>query len=380
MARIRRVDVAVAVVVALLDLVGFFIVLTVPAPFDLSLTPLMYGLTTALIVIKSALLLVRRTRPLLVFTAISAAETVVPIVSLSVGENSVTYNGIAAIVAAVSLALHTAHRSRDFAMTTGLAFFVGVLRAVTVPSDITSEQELLKYLAIPGWAVPIMVAFVLGLMIRNSRELNESLRERAELAEVNAIIEERNRIAAELHDTTAHHLSAIAIQTNAVKALIDENPEAARMHLKAISESANKALDDVRATVGRLSATEAEIQRVPQPSTSQVRQLVDESLALGMDLTVRGELPEGLSSTQQTSLYRIVQEALTNARKHAPGQPVIVDFSHQSVSVTTRGDFTRGHAGRGTRSIAERAKALGASVRNEPIEAGWVVQVDWSGA
>lgn len=367
-------DIVLAAIVLGLDLFGFLMVsAVVPATFNFTISPVQYWLVLVGIVIKSALLLFRRQFPMLILLAISAVELVIPLYSLATGEQSFGFNGVAAAVAAFSLSLHTRAKLRDAIILTVSGLVVGIFRALTTPPMAEMPRPVFSLLTTLGWLLPLLIFFSIGLAVRGSRELNASLAKQAELAERNAIIEERARIARELHDTTAHHLSAIAIQAQAARALIDVNPEASKQHLDHVSASITRALRDVRATVGKLSVSDAETERVPQPT--DIPALIEEVRMLGQQVDF--EDSSHFVGAEQIAAYRITQEALTNARKHAPGAPVTVTLSDDELRIFTPGSYQRGATGRGTIGIQERAHAVGATAFNGPVSDGWLVQITW---
>src|SRR6202035_5871119 len=138
-----------------------------------------------------------------------------------------------------------------------------------------------------------------------------------------AIIEERLEIARELHDVLAHSLSVIAIQSGVGRHVMDDQPEEARKALFAVESTSRSALEELRRVLGVLRRREdGAADLAPAPTLSAVSTLIDGVRAAGVrvDLIVVGDappLPEGL----QLSIYRIIQEALTNVVKHAPDAP-----------------------------------------------------------
>ena len=168
------------------------------------------------------------------------------------------------------------------------------------------------------------VAFGWGLFVRARRELVRTLRERAAHAEVETRAAERRRIAREMHDVLAHRLSLLSVHAGALEFHPDAPPAEVAEAAGVIRESAKAALEELRDVIGILredggdGATDP-----PQPTLADLSALVAESRAAGMRLTTRIELgdvtpPAALGRTA----YRIVQEGLTNARKHAPGTAV----------------------------------------------------------
>jgi len=166
----------------------------------------------------------------------------------------------------------------------------------------------------------------LGENVRTRRAYLGQLEERARRLEAEreedarrAVQEERARIARELHDVVAHHVSAIAVQAGVAAAIAERQPERAREALTFIQQTSRQALAEMRALLTVLRGDEeVGAERAPQPSLAQVAQLVGQSRAAGLSVTLEVEgavrpLPEALD----LSAYRIVQEALTNSLKHA---------------------------------------------------------------
>ncbi|MEJ5927530.1 hypothetical protein WG915_02735 [Corynebacterium sp. H128] len=195
-------DIVLFAIVLGMDLFGFLFSSSVaPAMVELPFSPIQQVLILCFIIAKCGLLLLRRRFPLGVMLGISLAEAAVPLYCLLMQESSIGFNGIAASAAAVSLALHSRHKTRDFTTLALFSLIVGMLRASVTPPMTQLSPTVFNVLTVLGWVVPLLIAYGVGLAIRNNRELNESLRSQAELAERNAIAEERSRIARELHDT-----------------------------------------------------------------------------------------------------------------------------------------------------------------------------------
>ena len=217
----------------------------------------------------------------------------------------------------------------------------------------------------------------IGYIVSNNQRLVAAQRQ-------TLLAEERTRIARELHDTTAHHLSSIAIQTTAARAILHSNPTAVEKQLEGISTSISQALADVRATVNTLrTPTEAEAAHTPQPTIARIPDLITECRNLGMSIRVTGPgLRTNLTAPEQQCAYRTIQEALTNARKHASGAPVTINLDEAGLMVTTHGIFTPGEPrrivpGRGSVGMQERANHCGATLINEPDSDGWKVALTW---
>ncbi|QGN49414.1 sensor histidine kinase [Micromonospora sp. WMMC415] len=175
-------------------------------------------------------------------------------------------------------------------------------------------------------------AYVFGetawLAARRSHDLRtqaeELRRSQAEVRE-HAVVGERVRIARELHDVVAHHVSVMGVQAAAARRVLDRDPTKARAALSAIEESARTAVDELRRMLGVLRARDREPVGVEQPAgIDQVTAVVDRAREAGLraSLGVYGDpvpLPESVSQ----AAYRVVQEAVTNALKHATGATVL---------------------------------------------------------
>ncbi|NQX27813.1 sensor histidine kinase [Microbacteriaceae bacterium VKM Ac-2854] len=188
---------------------------------------------------------------------------------------------------------------------------------------------------------------------------------------------ERVRIARELHDVLAHSLSSINVQAGVGLHLMSSRPERAAEALESIKATSKNALDDVRTVLGILRGDDA-APRVPEPDLSALPALVAGSERVRLE----NRLPEpSPSPSVQLALYRIVQESLTNASRHAPGAAVTVTLDRQEGDVVARirDDGARRPpapspgAGRGILGMRERAELLGGSLQAHPYDGGFEV-------
>jgi signal transduction histidine kinase len=170
-----------------------------------------------------------------------------------------------------------------------------------------------------------------GLFIHYRRQLVMSLRDRAVRAETEAQLRAeqaqqraRDEIAREMHDVLGHRLSLLSVHAGALEFRPDASPEEIAGAAKVIRENAHQALQDLREVIGVLRAPVGEL---PQPTLADVRQLVAESGRAGMRVDLRTEAVGAVPDLVGRTAYRVVQEALTNARKHAPGAEVQVRLS-----------------------------------------------------
>jgi signal transduction histidine kinase len=201
------------------------------------------------------------------------------------------------------------------------------------------------------YAVLVSAAWAVGDNIGTRRAYLAGLVERAERLEreretatQQAALEERTRIARELHDVVAHHVSAIAVQAGAAEEIAERDPVRAREVLATIQATSRQALTEMRALVGVLQ-DEPGPAFAPAPHLSDVEQLAAQSRAAGLDVRLRVDgTPRALPEALDLSAYRIVQEALTNTLKHAGAArvDVTVRYGQDSVELVIEDD---GHAG-----------------------------------
>ncbi len=175
-------------------------------------------------------------------------------------------------------------------------------------------------------SVPFALAWVLGDSIRTRRAYYEQLEERATRLEKEreaqskvAVAAERARIARELHDVVAHNVSVMVVQADGAAYVLDSAPDQAKKALETISSTGRQALAEMRRLLGVLRTGEHQEsgEYVPQPDVEQIDDLVQQcrSSGLPVDFKVEGT-PRPLPSGVELTAYRIVQEALTNTRKH----------------------------------------------------------------
>ncbi len=216
-----------------------------------------------------------------------------------------------------------------------------------------------------------------GLFVRARRELVRSLRERAERRDEEARAAERRRIAREMHDVLAHRISLLSVHAGALEFRPDAPPEEVAEAAGVIRASARAALEELREVIGVLREEGGGDgpPEPPQPALADLPALVEESQAAGMRLTARIELgdaapPAALGRT----VYRIAQEGLTNARKHAPGAAVTLavhapegslEVEVRSLApVTVAAGSSLPGAGTGLVGLAERASLAGGKLEH----------------
>jgi len=176
----------------------------------------------------------------------------------------------------------------------------------------------------------VLAATAWGMFVRARRQLLHTLRERAERAEADqrlhedrARMAERTRIAREMHDVLAHRISLLAVHAGALQVRPDLPPAMVRETAELMRSTARQALEELRAVIGVLREAPGDdsTPAVPQPTLSDIGRLVEEARRAGasIDFEMRVESADAVSSALGRDAYRIVQEALTNIRKHANG-------------------------------------------------------------
>ncbi|MFI2377203.1 sensor histidine kinase [Streptomyces sp. NPDC018964] len=226
------------------------------------------------------------------------------------------------------------------------------------------------------------VAVVLGTALRGRREARAELGRQTTLtAEERArrtLLEERSRIARELHDVVAHHMSVISIQAQVAPHLVQDPPDELKENLAGIRQNAVEALTELRRVLDVLRSEHpapGERSDAPQPTLDRLESLVENTRAAGLTVTteITGErrpLPPGV----ELSAYRIVQEALSNVLRHAPGATAHVTLAYdpRGLRVTvvntgpTREAPPSAGAGHGLLGMRERAVMLGGRLTAGP--------------
>ncbi|MEV0967807.1 sensor histidine kinase [Microtetraspora glauca] len=238
-----------------------------------------------------------------------------------------------------------------------------------------------------GVAAAILTAVVVvGAALRGSRVARTELVIQEELtAEERArrtLLEERNRIARELHDVLAHHMSLISIQAQVAPHLVEDPPEELKENLAGIRENAVEALTELRRVLGVLRSEDPQSEgarHTPQPTLDRLDELVGNVRDAGQTVTTRttGEA-RPLSPGVELSAFRIVQEALSNVMRHASGTEARVEIGYQPDALTIRVTNTAPDepapsspvAGHGLLGMRERTAMLGGELAVGPTPDG----------
>ncbi|SED45545.1 sensor histidine kinase [Streptomyces sp. TLI_105] len=261
-------------------------------------------------------------------------------------------------------------------LATGVAGYV--LEAFR-PAGYTSVHTLL-----------LVLSGVLLLLASAVRARGEAQRRLAEQETINeaerahrTLLEERARIARELHDVVAHHMSVITVQADSAPYRIPELPDAAREEFTSIAASARESLAEMRRLLSVLRSDGGEGERAPQPGLDRVQQLVEATVRAGVPAELRlaadlGEVPQAVD----LSAYRIVQEALANVVRHAPGASTRVsvraDEGWLTVLVVNGPSLEEGSGvergapgtGHGLVGMRERVRLTGGSLDTGPLPDG----------
>jgi signal transduction histidine kinase len=365
---------------AVLLVAGVIVVVGVALRADASTRPLALALALA----ATGMLVLRRSAP---------AATLVVSGALVLALFAVDHAAGAVAVIAPAIALYTlallrgrVHLVAAVVAAAAAVMVADVFLAGRHPHALTLQTAAHVALV----AVPVLAAEAL----RNRRSYIQLLLERLELAERTREDEaqrraeqERLRIARDLHDVVAHTLTTINVQAAVAAHLADREPSRARSALAAIEAASHDALDELRAILGVLRETgEADVPLEPAPSLDGVASLVDRFRNGGGDieLEVEGEQPERIPEAVQLAAFRIVQESLTNATRHAPGAATRVRLAYEEDRLCVRIENNsgqerngngRGH-GVGIAGMRERATALGGMLEAGPFLRGFKVTAE----
>ena len=224
--------------------------------------------------------------------------------------------------------------------------------------------------------------------VGSRQQAQVALADQAEAAEVErarrAVLEERARIARELHDVVAHHMSLMAIRAESAPHRLGGLPDPVRAEFGALSGSAREAMADMRRLLGVLRSDQPAA-RAPQPGLPDLPGLIDTARQAGMKVELSPlPGPDQIPPSAGVCAYRIIQEALSNAGQHAAGAPVTITVQHDEDVVTLRvtndprapaRPYANGHRpGHGLAGMRERAELLGGSLSAGPApDGGFVV-------
>lgn len=371
-ARPLLVDVGIAVSLSAVSIMALFVNDTLPdaRPAD--------ALGVLLLLCSCLPLAARRRAPVPVLLAVAGPTTVLLALDYA---GSI---GVGLIIAVYTVAAYRGRALAWLALVVGLAGFLVSLPFVDQKvgvADIVAVAGVVFASSAFGRSIGFRRAYTAELELRAHRL------EQARESDVRAVIaEERGRIARELHDVVAHHVSVMTVQASAAQRTLARNPDAAREAMAAVESTGRAALVEMRRMVGVLRADDEREALCPQPGLAELPSLVEQvrDAGLGVDLGVEGTV-RALEAGVDLVAYRIVQEALTNCLKHAgPAHArVAVRYAPAAVHISVHDDG-RGAApgsldsnsdgatrtGHGLHGMRERVALYGGTLSVGPARGG----------
>lgn len=307
-----------------------------------------------IVVAQAMALTLRRRAPLLTLALVVVGQVaLVPVLPALV-----SFQAPATLVAAYSVGAYAPRRTALWAAgaAAGVQVLLGFVLGGPVPITGPTPVAVQVWGGLASALLTYVASALVGAYVGTRRELFAQLQGRVAQAErerdmlaAQAVLEERGRMARELHDVAAHHLSGIVVQAAAAERLVDRDPERAKESMRWIRTQGRETLDNLRLVVGILRSSSQtgpgepgeEAPAAPQPTLDDAGALLDLARSAGAEVRdVRLGEPFDLSPAVQLTVYRVLQEALTNARRHAPGRAIEVVTDHQRaalvVTVTNR--------------------------------------------
>ncbi|HEY7325605.1 MAG TPA: histidine kinase, partial [Streptosporangiaceae bacterium] len=301
-----------------------------------------------------------------------------------------THSGPIGSDVALLILLYTvaAYRPRRYSIPALLTCIGGSLIAVMVwqplgPGAVTFRDRLFVALFLFGGIS--LACWILGDSMRYRRAYYTALEEKATRLEAErhaeakvAAATERARIARELHDVVAHHVSVMVVQADGAGYVLRSDPDRAAAALTAVSATGRQALTELRRLLGVLRSTDQNADLAPVPGLGELRELLDQARTAGLEVsyTLTGtprELPEGA----ELAAYRVVQESLTNTRKHAglaASAAVTLSYERDGLIVQVTDDGmatpTGEPTGHGLTGMRERIAMYGGTVWAGPLAGG----------
>ncbi|MFG2126205.1 histidine kinase [Streptomyces sp. NPDC048751] len=297
-------------------------------------------------------------------------------------------SGGACLVALFTLAVHRPLRYVAWIGGASLALlplFYHLRPDPDAPFRVVVAFAVLLTVAVIGW----------GMLVRSKRQLLLSLRDRTRRAETEARLRAeqaqrlaREAIAREMHDVLAHRLTLLSVHAGGLEFRPDAPREEIARAAGVIRESAHEALQDLREIIGVLRAGDSEDAGRPQPTLAALDALVAESREAGMKVVLDGRVtdPAAVPASVGRTAYRIAQEALTNARKHAPGTEVTVSVTGapgEGLTLSVHNPAPEGEvpavpgSGQGLIGLTERATLAGGRLTHGPQEDGGFAVRTW---
>ena len=335
----------------------------------------------AVLLVQTVALTVRRRWPMAVYSVVGVGTIVYAWLGYpqSVG-------GFGVLIAIYTVAAHVPLREAIVAAgiyVIGMALsLVGFSRESGSSLDVLFADFLVNLLA-------LILAWTVGVTVRTRRAYVAALEARAELLERErednarlAVALERGRIAREMHDVVAHNVSVVVVQAAAAERMVETDPERARQAMRDVAATGRQALTEMRRLLGVLRDGDAPDNLGPQPGVAELRALAGtvEDAGMQVELSVQGE-ERPLPASAALSVYRIVQEALTNSLRHAgPARArVILRYLPDALEVQVSDNGVGGvppaeHGGHGLIGMRERVALFGGELTAGPRpEGGYAV-------
>lgn len=344
-------------------------------------TPLPVTMLLAAAVVAAPLIAIRR--PTIAIVMFTAAAVLIPLTVPRESALGLPWPWspqmlIAFAVVVASVTFHHGWRLGLIQLALGSA--AGLTAAIVQPG-IPSGSSLIVTTSVVGGVY--IVAVLLGSRLRLGAELSREREHTAQEQARRELVEERTRIARELHDVVAHSLSLIQVQASTARYRVPGLADDAAAEFDDIAASARGALAEMRRVLGVLRTEDHTAELAPQRGIDDIPSLVETTRRAGADVALATAVEGDISPATQIAAYRIAQEALSNAVRHAPGTPITVSVTAASDDVRLVVRNTRdpesdqseaAQGGHGLRGMGERAALLGGSITaGSDADGGWTV-------
>ncbi|WP_181905852.1 sensor histidine kinase [Microbacterium bovistercoris] len=288
---------------------------------------------------------------------------------------------IAFVVFLMAITLQHGWRYGLFVLVAGLSLVMlpaGVIPDISMSGGVIADLIVTASVASAAFLIAVLVAGQLRIS-------DELVKERAQSAQELArreLVEERTLIARELHDVVAHSMSLIQVQASTARYRLPDLPDDVASEFDGIAATARTSLGEMRRILGVLRTEDHTAELAPQRGIDHIGALVETTRRAGADVVLSGRIEGDVDAAAQIAMYRITQEALSNAVRHAPGTAitVFIDGTSEDVAVLITNTAPAEQApptaggGHGLRGMTERAELLGGSVHAGPDAAGgWTV-------
>lgn len=355
---------AVAAAYAVIDLTASV------GPVPGSFPPLLHALA---VVLQAVALLARDRAPLAVHAVVTGLHGVV----LGTSGGELGLGSLAVIVATYTVTRRAQGRHRYVVVTAGAVLAVGA-GAVALAVDTSTSWLVIAGFTVARLAVEIALPAAAGELVLSRDRLHTAELRRAE-------VDQRTALARELHDIAAHHLTGIIVSAQAASALAPTDPGRTQALLRDLQQDARTTMADLRRTVGLLRSHDEDGSVASVPTLSAIPHLVRDARERGQEVVLElGGTPAPVGPLAETAGYRMVQESLANAARHAPGAACLVrvTYAPEHVEIVVENEPARtarrvspsrsDHRGYGLSGMEERADLIGATLTIEPRpDSGW---------